>query len=80
MNPRVVNVVPNKDYSLTLTFSNDEVRAFDMTKYLDIGVFKELKDYDVFQTVKVSMGSIRWIHGQDLCPDTLFLYSVPVKK
>lgn len=75
MNPRVKNVTPNRDYTVTLTFTNDEVKVFDMKPYLDIGIFKELKDLSLFNSVKPFLGSIQWKNGQDLCPDTLYLES-----
>ncbi len=71
MNPRVVEVKPNPDYSLTLKFSNGEVRRLDVRPYLDKGVFQELKDVKLFNSVRPSLGSIEWLNGQDLCPDTL---------
>jgi len=76
MNPRVKDVKPNNDYILTILFNNGEERVFDMKPYLDFGVFKELKDISVFNTVKPFLGSIQWKNGQDLCPDTLYLDSV----
>jgi len=75
MNPRVKNVTPNRNYTVTLTFTNDEVKVFDMKPYLDIGIFKELKDLSLFNSVKPFLGSIQWKNGQDLCPDTLYLGS-----
>jgi hypothetical protein len=44
MNPRVEFVKPNPDYSLTLTFENNEVKVFDMKPYLYIAIFKELNN------------------------------------
>jgi len=75
MNPRVKHVKPNPDYTLTLTFTNGEVKVFDMKPYLDIGIFKELKDRSLFNSVRPFLGSIQWKNGQDLCPDTLYLES-----
>ena len=77
MNPRVVEVKPNPDYSLTLKFTNGEVRRFDVRPYLEKGVFQELKDVQLFNSVQPSLGSIQWLNGQDLCPDTLYLDSQP---
>lgn len=76
MNPRVVNVEPGIDYKLILTFDNGEVKVFNMAQYLDIGIFKELRDINIFKSVKPFLGSIQWKNGQDLCPDTLYLDSV----
>ncbi len=78
MNPRIAEVTPNPDYSLTLKFTNGEVRRFDVRPYLEKGIFQELKDMQVFKSVKPSMGSIQWLNGQDLCPDTLYLDSQPI--
>ena len=75
MNPRVKNVIPNNDYTLTITFTNNEVKVFDVKPYLEIGIFKELKDIGVFKSVKPFLNSIQWVNGQDLCPDTLYLES-----
>jgi hypothetical protein len=75
MNPRVQDVKPRPDYTLTLTFTNGEIRSFDVKPYLDIGIFKELKDLSLFNSVRPFLGSIQWKNGQDLCPDTLYLES-----
>lgn len=75
MDPRIKTVKPNDDHTLTLTFANDEVRVFDVSPYLHIGVFRELKDMRFFNSVKPCLGSIQWQNGQDFCPDTLYLES-----
>jgi len=40
--------------------------------YLSIGLFKELQDLNLFNSVMSCMGSIQWANGVDLCPDTLY--------
>ena len=72
MNPRVRKVRPLPNYRLEIEFQNAEIREFDLTPYLQKGIFGELKDIAYFSRVQVSMGSIQWSHGQDLCPDTLY--------
>lgn len=76
MNPRVKAVKPNPDYTLTLTFTTGEVRTFDVKLYLHIGIFQELKDQHLFNSVKPFLGSIQWQNDQDFCPDALYLESV----
>ncbi len=78
MNPRVRAVKPNRDYTITLLFTNGHVRRFDVKPYLDKGIFQELKDWNLFNSVSPFLGSVQWKHGQDLCPDTLYEDSVPV--
>lgn len=78
MNPRVTAVKPNRDYTITLLFTNGETRTFDVRPYLDRGIFRELKDLRSFNSVRPFLGSIQWQNGQDFCPDTLYMDSVPV--
>ena len=75
MNPRIKDVKPNDDYTLILTFANNEIKIFDLKPYLDIGIFKELREKSKFNSVRPFLGSIQWQTGQDLCPDTLYLES-----
>jgi hypothetical protein len=76
VNPRVSRVVPNDDYTLTLTFADAQVRSFDVSPYLERGIFTELNDPRRFKKVRVSMGTVCWQGGQDFCPDTLYEESV----
>ena len=75
MNPRVKDVMPLSNYCLLLTFSNGEVKLFDMKPYLDHNMFKPLKNIDFFNTVRPSHGTIQWANDADLCPDTIYLNS-----
>ena len=77
MNPRVVAVQPYADYTLVLTFAKGEIKIFDVKPYLNIGIFQELQDQRYFNSVRPVLGSLQWQNGQDFCPDTLYLDSVP---
>lgn len=79
LGPRVTAVVPNDDYTLTLTFTNGEVKQYDMKPWLDRGVFRELQNIGYFRCARVALGTVEWPHEQDLCPDMLYLQSVPVE-
>jgi hypothetical protein len=72
MNPRVINVKANDDFTLTLTFANGEIGQFDVTPYLDKGIFLELRDLNYFKQARVALGTVQWPHEQDFCPDTLY--------
>lgn len=78
MYPRVTSVLPNPDYTLTLQFSSGEIRRFDTKPYLDKGIFQQLRDPQVFNTVKPFLGSVQWSGEQDFDPDTLYEDSVSV--
>ena len=75
MYPRVKDVKPTDDYKLVLTSTNNEVKIFDVTPYLEKGFFKQLKDKSYFKNVKPFMDSVQWQNGQDFCPDMLYLDS-----
>ena len=75
MNPRVKDVVANKDFTITVTFTSGEIGIFDVKPYLGMGIFKELNEWNLFKTAKPFMGTVQWIHEQDLCPDTIYLES-----
>ena len=76
--PRAVNVVPQADYRLLVTFSNNEKMIFDVKPLLDFKAFSELKNPVLFNTVKPAGLSVEWIHGQDICPDELYYDSAPI--
>jgi len=75
MNPRVVEAIPADDYTLELVFTNGERGLYDCKELLDFGVFKEFKDKQYFNQVRVVHGTTVWPHEQDICPDTLYLDS-----
>jgi len=68
----VIDVEPLNDYKLLLTFENGEKRIFDVSPYLDKGIFQELKNEDKFKTVRVGFDSIEWCNQADLDPEFLF--------
>ena len=78
MNPEVVNVKPEINYTLHIWFTNGEEGILDMKPYLDKGIFKDLKREEMFNTVKPFIGTIQWANEADLCPDTVYLDSVKI--
>jgi hypothetical protein len=75
---KVVAVKANQDYSLDLRFDDGSLRRFDTTPYLELGVFRELKDRNYFAQVAIAYGTVQWPHEQDISPDTLYLESEPI--
>jgi hypothetical protein len=78
LRPMAVEVVPQEDYCLLVTFNNSEKRVFDVKPYLDFKPFNELKSTTLFKTVKPAGLSVEWLHGQDICPDELYYNSIPI--
>ena len=72
----VKEVKPIDNYKLILTFGNNEVKIFDMIPYLDKMIFQELKEKNLFKSVKVSVDSIKWPNEADIDPKTLYEDSI----
>jgi len=72
-------VEPLPDYRLLITFENGERRIFDVTPYLDKGVFRELRNAAVFNSARVCFDAVEWSNGADLCPEILYEESVPLE-
>lgn len=75
----IIKVQPLEDYKLLLVFENNEKRIKDMKPYLKKGIFKELKDKDFFNSVKLAYGTISWDGRIDLCADSIYETSEPIK-
>jgi hypothetical protein len=73
MNPRVQIVKAQNDFTLLITFTNGLQKVFDVKPYLEIGVFKSLKNKAMFSTAHVEYGTVVWKNDVDFDPDTLFL-------
>jgi len=86
---KITKVVSNDDYSLTVTFDNDEVRIYDMSNNL-YGVFEILKDKNTFNQVFIDeFGNIAWEREQkvvsgkpwskkiEICKDSVYMDSKP---
>ncbi len=74
----VKNVKALESYKLLVTFENDENRIFDMSPYLTIGKFQELKDKSLFRSVKTCFDSIKWDNHMDIDPEFLYRKSKTV--
>ena len=75
----ITDVKPQEDYQLLLTFENGEKRQFDMKPYLDFGIFKDLRDKKMFQSVRVSFDTIEWENEADFDPEILYQKSKRVE-
>ena len=68
---RVISVEPLENHRLRIRLSNGKMGIFDVSPYLDKGVFHELRDRQYFRRVKVAFGGIMWPHEQDFSADTI---------
>ena len=75
---KIIKVKPLEDYKLELTFDNNVVKIKDMKSHLNDGVFKILRNKEIFNSVKISFGTISWNEYIDLCAD--YLYETSIEK
>lgn len=73
----IIEVEPVRDYILLLTFENGERRTLDMKPYMHSGIFAELQDFALFNSVRVSFDTIEWANEADLDPEFLYEESKP---
>jgi hypothetical protein len=71
MIPDVIDFEILTDYKIRITLSNGSKGIFDVTPYLDRGIFKELKDYNYFKRARIEFGTITWPNEQDFSPETI---------
>ncbi|HBI24843.1 MAG TPA: DUF2442 domain-containing protein [Nitrospiraceae bacterium] len=67
---KVISAEPAKGYKLRIRLSNGKNGLFDVSPYLDKGVFHELKDPQYLRRVKVAFGGIMWPHEQDFSAES----------
>jgi hypothetical protein len=74
----VTTVKPLADYRIYVELKDGRKGIFDLKPYLDLGVFRELKDIGYFNQVHVLFGAVTWPHEQDIAPETLLAELVEV--
>lgn len=72
MYPSVKQVTPRQDYTLAVIFDNGETGILDIKPILDFGVFREIREYEAFQRVRVAFDTIEWDCGVDLDPEYIY--------
>ena len=68
---RVTSVEATHNYKLKIRLSNNREGIFDVSRYLDKGIFQELKDPGYFRKVRVAFGGVMWPHEQDFSAETI---------
>ena len=68
---KVISAKPIENHKLRIQLSNGKKGIFDVSPYLDKGVFQELKEAQYFHLVKVAYGGGMWPHEQDFSAETI---------
>lgn len=81
MFPKVVQVIPMKDYSVYVYFEDGKIVCYDMSHMIEKEVFRPLKNMDIFMnTCTVLNDTLAWDINMnrdnttclDIDPDTLY--------
>jgi len=75
MNPRVVKVEYQSPYKLRLCFSDNKIKQFDLSPYLQYPVYQPLQDESFCSKARVEFDTVVWNDSLDFDPDTLYLES-----
>ena len=79
--PEVVQVVPHKDHTVSVYFSDGKIVSYDVKPYLDSGVFRALRDEETFMNCCTIMNdTLAWDVSRnrdataciDIDPETLY--------
>ena len=68
----VTEVHAKENFKLELKFNTGEIRLFDVTPYLEKGVFKKLKNEQLFKQAYVAYDTVCWPGDLDIAPETLY--------
>lgn len=68
---KVIVVEPRDNHILFVRLSNGMAGEFDVSRYLDKGIFEELRDISYFKQARPAFGGVVWPHEQDFSADTI---------
>ncbi len=74
----VRKVEADTDFTLIITFETGEKKRFDMKPFLDTGVFKTLRNEELFRSVRVSFNTVAWDGDIDFDPEALYNGGLPL--
>ena len=75
----VKKIKPLAGHKIYVEIEDGRKGIFDMTPYLDHGIFNELKDINYFNQARILFGAITWPNEQDIAPETLIAEMEPTQ-
>ena len=68
----VKDVLPHKDYSLTITFEDGNIKTFDAKVLLSKPFFSSLNNIDFFMKAYADGMTVAWSEDIDIAPEYLY--------
>jgi hypothetical protein len=75
----VITAKPLPNFRIYVEIEDGRKGVFDLSPYLDRGVFRELRDIHYFNRVGILFGAVTWPNEQDIAPETLLSEMIPVE-
>jgi len=75
--PKILEATAIDNYRLMIKFKTGEIKIFDVKPYIKGTWFSQLKDTNLFNTVKPCFNTVEWCNGQDIAPEDLYELSQP---
>ncbi len=72
----IVGVKALDGYKIWLEFENGEKKIFDVTPYMNMGRFAELRNKSLFNSVSIQFDTVQWANQLDFDPEFLYEQSV----
>lgn len=72
-------VKPLPDFRIYVEIEDGSRGIFDVSPYLERGVFRELRDVQYFNRVGILFGAVTWPNDQDIAPGTLLSEMLPLE-
>jgi len=67
-------------FLLYIKIKNGEEKIYDMNEMLKFDYYKNLRDREIFKTVKTFGVTLVWATGEDIAPEKIYFDSVPLKE
>ena len=77
---KVTFVKAEKNYRLWVRLSSGKSGYFDVSPYLEKGIFKQLQDGAYFEQVRIAFGGVAWPQQQDFSADTIEFEMQPAEE
>ncbi len=75
---KINKIETTADYKVYLTYSNGELRLFDMKPLLEMKPWAKINSREKFSMAQIQFNTIVWPNGIDIAPETLYLDSIEV--
>ena len=78
--PMPENVRALEGFLLYIKFKNGEEKIYDMNEMLKFDYYKNLRNKEIFKTVKPFGVTLKWSTGEDIAPEKIYFNSIPLNE